>query len=822
MKPYQYSPSATITLVTALAVAITGTHLVIQSTGIVPPNFSGFIAVLVAFSFGSAIITATYVAVYCGIVEKVRNPFVNHRSLLAEIAMIECFGVLFYNANSLSQGTLYATCGILNVWTTWLAFGIAADGLEIERSDFVKARSSACLAVAIFTMLGWPVRNYWSFPELVHATAVWQGLVHLVGLLALAGWLTLSKRHRLDPKSIQNSFRRRIKSQDKPISEWTSSVVVAAVQLTMCGTVMALMRASSENHSTQKIFIVPILFLPALVVIWSKLDQLGTNLSSLAALTRMTGKSAQKMMAMRGQNNILWAASIGVRTSTYTIDHDPDKLIGNKIPAMLLAVRNEEILGYIFKLTQKSSLSIESNLQRITGSIDPEQSSRPVVEALNLCAAIYLDADHLAERRLRVLISLLPIINPGLASVTKMDQMMRFLKNVTGFYHCDFTWVDQSIVATADSSRHAISRTPLSPSAVIELLNLMRKSHSTGSFVWISKEAHHCLLREAPSLIPIMEPHTIKVNQEEDLLIFSAKFELLIPRLQLHFSLDSARAVLVDLDLRPQTQHLISIYELEIQNASTLDTMQKISQSISEYAWRGFKEKDHALTLLLKIYNSAQSMLQTDTLSATAVAALTNSLRSSIMRVGYPSQLINQAHQSKLELRDLSAIAENCLSAKSVYFLQSWVFLASVDFSNYSDAQKRQVSEIISSALHNNKILSDKIIQAKIINCAVALIKASDSQTLPSLSELLMRSIEALILARASSDTMSLVLDSLTFLASQSTGAIPLNPNIMTYFDSTVRQSGSNADPWDVAVWRRWQEYRFKYLQNKKTSLLVS
>lgn len=822
MSRYKYSATATLTIIIAVIFAVVGAFVVIRGAQILPPEFSDLVAFIGAASFGTAIITAVYVGVNVGIVEKIRNPLVDHRSLLAEVALLQSLSIMFYNSHGMSQIVLYAIVSALHVWTTWLAFGIAADGLRIQESFLNRTKWVACLSIAFFALIGWGGRSFWIYRNILLSITIWQALVHIGALIFVLGWFAFKKKHRLDKKSLKQSLVLRLNSEDKPISEWHTSILSALLQLAISTYLFVVANGPEGLVNKHIIFSAPVLFIPALIVIWSKLDRLGTNLDDLSAYKRLTGRSAQKMMGRLGNTKAAWAASIGVRTSTFTIDHDPNRVIGNRIPATLLIIRNEELLSYVGKLTRNLSLSLSSASQKITGALDPEFSARPVVDALNLCAAIYLDANNLVERRLNGLISLLPIINPGLSNVTQSDQMMPILKNINTFYHCDFTWVDQSIVATTEASRYAINLSPISPGAFLEMLNLMRQNHSSGSYLWISKEAHNRLLHEAPGLVSIMTAHTIKVDRENDLLIFSAKFEQLIPRLQLHFALDTTRAMLLDHELRAEAKHLLSIYALEIQNSTKLPQLLTLTDSITAYSWRGFKEKDKALSLLLKIYNSAKEFKPENTSIKSDVPELLNAIRNSIIQIGYPSQLISQAQQNKQELRDLDTISLNALNPASDHFKDAWVHLGSIEFFQFSEEQIQSCRNIVTSAIKNREIAADPVVQAKMINFVVGLIRSSSVKSIAKDGALLISVIETLITYKASADTMSLALDALTFIASLDTGALTLSYNITTYFESTLKRSGSPSTAWEIALWGRWQEYRTKHLKASLGNMKVS
>jgi hypothetical protein len=81
---------------------------------------------------------------------------------------------------------------------------------------------------------------------------------------------------------------------------------------------------------------------------------------------------------------------VGLKTATFTLDHDPESNVAKDLPATLMRIRNDEIFNILTKITQNQTISLTSVSQKIIGTIDPEQSNRPCVDALNLCEGMVL------------------------------------------------------------------------------------------------------------------------------------------------------------------------------------------------------------------------------------------------------------------------------------------------------------------------------------------------------------------------------------------------------------------------------------------------
>ena len=52
-----------------------------------------------------------------------------------------------------------------------------------------------------------------------------------------------------------------------------------------------------------------------------------------------------------------------------------------------------------------------NEVEMLEGAIDPEPAVRPCIDALKMFACLYLDAGPLVERRIKGLVSLLPIVD---------------------------------------------------------------------------------------------------------------------------------------------------------------------------------------------------------------------------------------------------------------------------------------------------------------------------------------------------------------------------------------------------------------------------
>ena len=804
-----------MTLIVAVCASIFATNLIIINSAILPSPQSESIAMIIAIAFGAAIPSSFYAAFHRGLFLKKINPFSDPRSIISELSLIQVIVILYYNTHKIQPAMFFAAVVILQSWATWLSFAIALNGIKIPKKFTAKVPWFATAAVGGFGLLAFPIRNFWPTESLLVAFAIWQAAVHIIGLCAVLTWFSLYRRFRLDQSSVLESLRMRIDSADKRISEWTSSLFTAFLQLAGILGIVAIIKHQQPDYPLVFALAAPVLYLPSLIDAWTRLDKVGAEQDKLLAFSRLTIRSAKNLLIRHNRGKDNWAATVGLRTTTFTIDHDLESNIAKKLSRTLTRIRNEEVAAIINQIMKTKILALSSISQKILGSIDPEQSIRPCVDALNLCSTLYLDAGALVERRLSGFASLLPLVNQGLADAIDLESVLPLLKKSQWFFYFEYSWVDQSIVNTPSESHYGIHLEPISSEAKTAMLDFMRRTHSVGNFIWIGKEAHHRLLQEAPNLTTIMEPHTIQVTGEQEMLLFAIKFEHLIPRLQRYYGLDETRAKIVDFEPGSEAQRLLKIMLLQTDNSKTTHDKLRIIDSIASYTWRGFKEKDQALNLLLKIYQAEIDKNHNVERKSSGTDSIMKSLRDAVTTIGYPSQILNQAQLFKIELRDIAKLRMNALDPHSSRFEEAWVLIGNLDYRRHKESEIKSIRQILGDAMRDQTLMKAPLVQGKLIDATVALIRRDNGDELTLDLKLLVRVTETMIQTKAGAECMSLALDALTFVARLTEKPMPLSEVISQYFDQLLTK-GEKSDAWSQSLKNRWQEYKSNYLTDSQ------
>ena len=815
MKKNKMITRSSITLFGSTAIASFWTYLILKSLKISSGQDKLLIDMVFSLSFGLTVTSMFYTAFYRGVFLKNQSIFSDPRTLVGDACLAQGIAVLLYLSGIVTIGVLYPTIIGLQAITTWLSFRVAIKGFKIQEYHSRILPRLAAGSIVIFGLLCWPLRNFWPVENLLVAAAIWQASMHAFALIAISCWFSLGHQYRLDPESILNSYKLRLDSETHEFSPWHTSILTAILQASVIAIGAAANKGYSPTYPLIGAITFQILFIPSLIDAWHELVKVGGDHETLQSISRLTMQSARKLLLRHNQSNDNWAATIGIKTAVITLEHDIDNHLAGSIPANLLRIRNEETSNFVNRLTKNKSLVIQSHSEKIICTIDPELSVRPCVDALNLFATLYLDVGSLLERRMTGLISLLPIVNPGLSEAIKTQIVLSALKQTKWFFYFDFNWVDQSIISSVSSSRYGIDQENLSPEVRVALINQMRQTHAVGNFVWVGKSAHERLLREAPNLASVMEANSFRLNDGRELLIFSIRFEHLVPRLQRYYGLDDVRAEIVDFEPSINAKRLLNILTLQIANASSDVDILRIIEAVASYRWRGFKEKDQALNLLLNIFLKSKH-------EPNLIIKLTEKLNSAISRVGYPSQIMNQAQIYKLQQRDLIKLRATALDLNNPRFEEAWVTLANLDYTFFSTGDLKIIREILTTVVKRGDMVRKPVVHAKMIDCAVSLIQRTIPEGDQGDITILLRIIDAMITAKVGSESLAFAIDTISFINEVTGNKAQLSQNAIKFFDSLSATQSKSSNAWSQSVSSRWQEYLSQQKENPHATKKVS
>ena len=444
--------------------------------------------------------------------------------------------------------------------------------------------------------------------------------------------------------------------------------------------------------------------------------------------SQLVSSKAQSFAKRYHRSDKMWAASVGLRTATYSVNHDPSGALQAELPATFMQIRTEEVHRCIRDLLGEQSLYSSQSLRRIEGAIDPEYSLRPCVDALNMLVCLYLEASSLVERRLHGLLSLLPIIDPGLGKILPADLIAELAGQQHWFYHLRFAWIDQIVIRNPGSSRYQVSMDHESADEQHQIMNHLAKSQRVYKpGVWFSLEGRTRLVREAPSLSSIIKAHPIAVGDNRELLFFTIEFEALIPRLEQYYGLAARRQKIADFAASQESQKIADILSLRIKQTEFKEDYLAILDAISRVPWRGFTEKNRALELILQVHSKASQKTSraanyglaedTDDLQGDVdPLGLRPDLLELIESIGYPSQILHHAQLSKIELRDFDKLFAAALHPGGPRFEEAWLLISGMEYERTNQTQLHRIFDFLNEACLNPDLRQSSLAFSKTID----------------------------------------------------------------------------------------------------------
>jgi len=492
-----------------------------------------------------------------------------------------------------------------------------------------------------------------------------------------------------------------------------------------------------------------------------------------------TNNSEKKFLNRHLDQDQIQAINSSSKTCNFSINHDPDHKLSSILPKTLQYIRTKEIEKCIQTTAEDKFLSCQEKGHSFTGSIDPETSLRPCVDALLMFAAIHLDAVTRVEKRLLGLLDLLPVLDPQLVEGLPRN-FDETLKNQSPWlYQLDHNWVDQQMIHTDYESSYSISQgldAHISPEDIKTLLK--NKGIQASTFIWVNAQARARILLEAPMLHPIIQDHFLQNGKGDDSLVFLIKLEDLIPRLQKFYDLDKIRSRLQDFEPSSDSMRFIQLLELQLVNDANLDNIQKLLLHISEYPWHGFKEKDLALQVIKKCYVQALSVINTQTNDEGSLQLKEKLHKATFLattQVGYPSELLHKAQIEKWAVRNKQKLLQYASKIKSQRHHEAWVMLATCEIEHLSVDEGKDYLHFLEAVPSNKQLNRSHFILNKSIQSITNLLQTDKFSDAVMVKNLLSKYSVWLVEAHANIDTCILFLDSWAVLNKRFSLALDLS-----------------------------------------------
>ena len=741
------------------------------------------------------------------------------RTLLGAVGTLQGVLVLTAMIQKMPDWQIFSALSAFQVVGVYLYLrlmnGVFNTAAQTLRYSAILSAASMCA----YSLCSYAIHNLKAYQVLAFYGTAWQGVTIICGLTLTLVWSSFSRDIAPSWQNLMSGMRARLMGQNHGWQRrhlWWVGLGAGCSIITVWLVTLAVHAGQHLDVPLWAIAGYSPLFVPALYISWTELQHRARQHAELTLSSRLAGPSALRLLHRHISDQNFWATSIGIRTSAFTIDHDPDMTMTTSLPSTLLQIRSEEIFRCVNEVLNGKILHNQPTAQKVYGAIDPELAVRPCVDILKLFSCLYLDAGPLIERRINGLMTLLPIVNPGLAKILHPEQLSTLFKKNQWFFHFDYHWVDQQIINTVGTTRYGVHMDPLSWELRQAMVEHLRRAKGMGNFLWLGRDAQERLIQEAPMLAPIIEPMTLKLSSGEDQLIFVIKFESLVPRLQRYFDLDYTRRVLLDFEPSAESAKLINIFKLQCSQARTPEAMINLVEAIAAYPWRGFKEKDQAIKVVVQAYQYAkeqtEAAIKRGETPGRSINKLNEAINESVETIGYPSQILHRAHMTKVALRDMVQLTKSAAIPGESRFEESWVLLASLDYRRYSRKERELVAKLIMTISTQNSVLEHKSVQPKLIDAATMLYRADLHLKDPTcdVHELFSAITKGLCKHRPTAETLTLIFDALAFAAQLSGKEVQLNESAQKAFEEAVKFYETANAAYATALWSRWLELRNK------------
>ncbi len=785
-----------------------------------------------AFPLLALLVATGVVAVIHAFAATVRQGPTRLASAIAAAACASLAGLEAGRAGQAIPGAFhFAFSLIADLGFAWGATFAFTHSLKLSGPWATRPPVAAAAAVLAYAGLGFLTQSF--VP--LEISAIRLAFVRDLGIFAAAaatlGAVAFARALRLDPKSAKESLILRLPDRHDLMDGTTGHLtfVLLAGGIALSPLVQLILRLTAgevPELGRAALGVVSVAWVAFAFLAYRELGTVSKETRHGQVTARLTSPSARKFLARHMGNDSAWAATVGLKTANFVIDHDPDGYLHAKLPASIMQLRAEEIRRSVDVVLGPMHLHGNAVGHRISGALDPEASLRPCIDSLKLFSSLYLDAGPLVERRINGLAALLPIVDPGLAKLVKERDLAGLMRRNLWFFHFDFGWIDQHVVHTQRATRYEVRMATLPSRVRHAMMDHLTRTGGVGNFVWLGPEARDRIVQEAPTMAHIIEACPIQgaggKDGSDELLMFMIKFEQLIPRLQRYYDLDSMRRELIDFEPSHESSRLHALLKLQITKAQNATALIEVLTSISTVPWKGFKEKDNALQLVLAVYGHAREALGGGEFLLEAKDAkmhvLHEKLLDAVRLVGYPSQILHDAQRDKLALRDVPKLIEVAKDPKHPRFHEAWILASTTEFHRHPAERRLEMLRFLTAVGQNPELKNDALVQAKTVDSLCGLARAAHAGA-PSVAELaaMGAAFEAtgkwFAAEHVEPDTCVLLLDARAFVLQHLRGEVNFSDTTAKALDETfkkhVEELGAQ-HPKVATLLSRWQEQRQK------------
>ena len=167
----------------------------------------------------------------------------------------------------------------------------------------------------------------------------------------------------------------------------------------------------------------------------------------------------------------------------------------------------------------------------------------------------------------------------------------------------------------------------------------------------------------------------------------------------------------------PEQKPSVNMIQFQFNQQLTYQKIEEIISSICSYSWQGFREKDLALSLVLQAYKTVLVLESSNEKDTPEKEIWEEFFLRAIEKIGYPSQILYQAHKQKRAIRDLAQIADIATNTKHRRFAEAWLYISSVEPRLFSENEVLEIMHLINRVIKIPRITTQPIVRSKISEC---------------------------------------------------------------------------------------------------------
>ena len=272
----------------------------------------------------------------------------------------------------------------------------------------------------------------------------------------------LFKNIRLSPNDSNTSLKMRF--QLKLDINHNSIYFYSIILISLLTTIFGIFTITNNNRDDldlaqrawEPLSLIHLSFIPLTVFLLNLVYRKQKNYVVLSAASNLTSKQSRVFLAKHHLPRNEKHTNLGMRTSRFIINHDPQNIIPDIFPEYLCLLREQQLEKLIIKLLNEDVLNLTSNSNQFIGTLNVESTISPCIKTLLLFSVIYMDGIPIMEKQFVTLTKLFPILDPFMANKLKSVKIEEEIGHIQWIFYLDYDWVDQIIDSSKSNGAYHI------------------------------------------------------------------------------------------------------------------------------------------------------------------------------------------------------------------------------------------------------------------------------------------------------------------------------------------------------------------------------